>query len=105
MMQDIRFAQRPLVRRLRLKNYKSIGDCDIKLGTLAILVGPNGSGKSNVIDSLRFVTDALRDNLDLAFRNRGGDRSGPAKIYGTSKQYVCIPGTEPARGSTGPIRF
>lgn len=60
------------VRRLVLKNYKSIGGCDLALGPLTFLVGPNGSGKSNCVDGLRFVTEALGTSLDHALRDRGG---------------------------------
>lgn len=66
-MDDSRF-----VTRVRLKNYKSIGDCSISLRPLTFLVGPNGAGKSNFLDALRFVTDALRTSLDHALRERGG---------------------------------
>lgn len=61
-----------LIRRLSLKNYKSIADCDVILRPLTFLVGPNGAGKSNFLDALRFVTDALRSSLDHALRERGG---------------------------------
>ncbi|WP_373370701.1 AAA family ATPase [Brachybacterium paraconglomeratum] len=44
------------IRRLRLKNYRSVAACDLALGNLTFLVGPNGSGKSNVVDSLRFTS-------------------------------------------------
>jgi predicted ATPase len=71
-MEDIRFEPRPLIKRLRLRNYRSVGRCEIDLHALTILVGPNGSGKSNIIDSLSFVRDALRDRLEYAFRHRGG---------------------------------
>ena len=36
------------LRRLSLKNYRSIGSCDLGLGPLAIFVGQNGAGKSNI---------------------------------------------------------
>jgi len=62
----------PLVTRLVLRNYKSVKACDVSLPRLAFLVGPNGAGKSNVLDSLRFVADALRTTLDHALRDRGG---------------------------------
>lgn len=55
-------ATSPFLTRVRIKGYKSITACDIKLGSLAFLVGPNGSGKSNFIDALRFVADALTDS-------------------------------------------
>ena len=62
----------PYITRVRLKDYRSIAECDVQLGPLTFLVGPNGSGKSNFLDALRFVSDALRDALDHALRNRGG---------------------------------
>lgn len=60
------------VRRLQLRHYRSIESCDVRLGPFTVLVGPNGSGKSNVVDSLRFVSQALNENLDNALRDRGG---------------------------------
>jgi len=61
-----------LLRRVRLKDYKSIATCDVELGRLVALVGRNGSGKSNFLDALRFVTDGLTTTLDHALRERGG---------------------------------
>ena len=61
-----------LITRVVIRNYKSIGACNVRLGPLSILVGPNGSGKSNFVDALRFITDALRYSLDHALRDRGG---------------------------------
>ncbi len=60
------------VRRIQLRHYRSIGSCDVRLGAFTVLVGPNGSGKSNFVDSLRFVSQALNENLDNALRDRGG---------------------------------
>lgn len=65
-------ATTAFLRRVRLKNYRSIGACDVRLGPLTFLVGPNGSGKSNFVDALRFVADALNQSLDHAIRDRGG---------------------------------
>lgn len=60
------------VNRVVLRNYKSIGACDVKLGALTFLVGANGSGKSNFIDALHLVRDALAMSLDNALNERGG---------------------------------
>ena len=62
----------PFLRRVVLKNYKSIAACDVRLGPLAFLVGQNGAGKSNFLDALRFVADGLRNSLDHSLRDRGG---------------------------------
>lgn len=63
---------RRLVRRVVLRNYKSIAACDVSPAQLTFLVGPNGSGKSNFLDALRFVAESLRFSLDHALRDRGG---------------------------------
>ncbi|MBZ5702457.1 MAG: AAA family ATPase [Acidobacteriia bacterium] len=60
------------LKKVILKNYKSIADCEVSLRPLTFLVGPNGAGKSNFLDALRFVTDSLRTSLDHALRERGG---------------------------------
>jgi predicted ATPase len=60
------------VRKVSLKNYKSIARCSVALGPLTFLVGPNGAGKSNFMDALRLVADGLRAPLDYALRERGG---------------------------------
>ncbi len=62
----------PFVRRVRIRNYKSIGYCDVELKRMTILVGRNGSGKSNFLDALRFVVDGLQTSLDHAIKARGG---------------------------------
>jgi predicted ATPase len=60
----------PFLKRVLLRNYKSIQECDVNLGSLMLLVGPNGSGKSNFLDALRFVADSLRSTMDQALRER-----------------------------------
>ncbi len=65
-------ANRRLLTRVVLRNYKSIAACDVSPAQLTFLVGPNGSGKSNFLDALRFVADAVRFSLDHALRDRGG---------------------------------
>ena len=65
-------ADRRLLTRVVLRNYKSIAACDVSPAQLTFLVGPNGSGKSNFLDALRFVADAVRFSLDHALRDRGG---------------------------------
>lgn len=58
--------------RVVLRNYKSIGYCDVPLSPLTYLVGTNGSGKSNFLDALHFVKDSLSGSLDQALTERGG---------------------------------
>lgn len=60
------------LERVILRNYRSIGYCDVRLGPLTYLVGMNGAGKSNFLDALHLVTDALTGSLDNALNVRGG---------------------------------
>ena len=60
------------LKRIVLKNYKSIASCDVQLSSLCFLVGRNGAGKSNFVDALRLVADALNTSLDHALRDRSG---------------------------------
>ena len=60
----------PFVRRVWIRNYKSIEKCAVDLKPLTVLVGRNGAGKSNFLDALSFITDGLRTSLDHAINTR-----------------------------------
>src|SRR5947209_13211452 len=64
----------PFLRRVRIRGYKSIAFCDVRLQPLTILVGRNAAGKSNFLDALAFLRDALDDGLANALKHRGGIR-------------------------------
>ena len=77
-----------------MRNYKSIGNCDVRLGALTFLVGANGTGKSNFLDALHFVQDALTSSLDNALNERGGlpevrrRSSGRPNNFGVRLEFV-----------------
>ncbi len=60
------------IKLLAIRNFRSIAKAQLRLGDLTILVGPNGAGKSNVLDALRFVSDALSITPAHALTLRGG---------------------------------
>ena len=60
-----------MLKRIRIENYRSIGEVDIELGPLTVLVGQNGSGKTNFVDAIHFLCDALTYGLDAALARRG----------------------------------
>ena len=61
-----------MIKRLQVKNYKSLKNLDLELGKRNLLVGPNMSGKSNLIDSLKFLTQTCISGVNAAFLERGG---------------------------------
>ncbi|MEW6694175.1 MAG: AAA family ATPase [Pseudomonadota bacterium] len=58
--------------RLVLYGYKSIAECDIKLGRLNVLIGANGAGKSNFIGFFRLIQRILDERLQLTVGEMGG---------------------------------
>ena len=62
------------IKSIKVRNYRSLGDVNVDLSDLTVLVGANGTGKSNFLDVFRFVGDALTRGLDAALlaHDRGG---------------------------------
>jgi len=60
------------ITQLVLKGYKSIAECDIKLGRLNVLIGANGAGKSNVIGVFRLISRILDRQLQVTVTAMGG---------------------------------
>jgi len=52
------------LRRLKIKNFKSLKDVDIEFDHLNVLIGMNGSGKSTVLQALDFVSQLMRGRID-----------------------------------------
>jgi predicted ATPase len=61
----------PFLRRVRIRNFKSIKFCDVTLEPLTVLVGRNGSGKSNFVEALAFLRDVLTGGVRDAVRKHG----------------------------------
>ncbi len=64
--------ERFFISRVALRNFKSIRQCDVRLGQLTFLVGLNGSGKSNLVEAIRFLSLALNASLESALVIGGG---------------------------------
>ncbi|MBM7117190.1 AAA family ATPase [Archangium primigenium] len=95
----------PFLKRVQLRNYRSIAACHLELGPLTFLVGPNGSGKSNFLDALRLVTDALRTSLDHALRDRGGVNEVRQRSSGHPKNFAVRLDFQLPQGDFGHFAF
>jgi len=60
------------ITHVAIKDYRSIGSCDVELQPLTLLVGPNGSGKSNFLDALRLLHECMREPLHQVVHSRFG---------------------------------
>ncbi len=45
-----------MIRRIAIKNYKSLRSVEVQLQSLSVLFGPNAAGKSNFIDALQLLS-------------------------------------------------
>jgi predicted ATPase len=61
-----------MLKRLILRNFKSIASASVDFGKLTFLIGRNGSGKSNVADALAFLSESTEWPLQTIFNRRGG---------------------------------
>ncbi len=59
-----------MLNRLKIRNFRSLADVDIKLDALSVLFGPNGAGKSTFLDTIWFVRDCAIRGVDEASSDR-----------------------------------
>ena len=77
-----------MIKRLRVENFRSLKELDLRPGLTNVLVGPNAAGKSNIVDVLKFLTDVASQGLGRALTNRQGyhelvwkgKETGPVRI-------------------------
>lgn len=60
-----------MIRALEIQRYRSIEHANLALGPVRILIGANAAGKSNVLDALRLLAEAVRDDMETAVTRRG----------------------------------
>ena len=57
-----------MLRRIKIRGYKSLADISLELQPLTVLFGPNAAGKSNFLDALQLLSrTAVSHNLKAAF--------------------------------------
>lgn len=59
-----------MLKKLKVKNFRSLKDFEIEFGKFNVLIGENGCGKTNVFDCINFLHDAIESNLYNAVEKR-----------------------------------
>ena len=64
-----------MLRRIRIRGYKSLQDVEVSLPPLAVLFGPNAVGKSNFLDALQLLSKlgtsrTLKEAFDPPYRGK-----------------------------------
>jgi len=60
------------IKKLQIKNFKSIKETNIDFAPLSMIVGANATGKSNLINVFRFIGNIATNGLDNAIALQGG---------------------------------
>lgn len=63
-----------MIKSIYIKNFKSVVDLSLELGTFNVLIGENGCGKSNILEAIAFGAAASADKLDYEFLGSRGIR-------------------------------
>ncbi len=80
----------PFLRRVRIRGYKSIAFCDVRLMPLTILVGRNAAGKSNFLDALGFLRDGMEVGVIEAVKRRGSWSSAICLVSDTGRIEIEV---------------
>ncbi|HEY7425412.1 MAG TPA: AAA family ATPase [Gemmataceae bacterium] len=56
--------------QLKVKNYRSLAELSLEIGSINVLFGPNGSGKSTLLDTIWFFRDCAIRGVELASSTR-----------------------------------
>lgn len=64
-----------MLKRIKIKGYKSLRDLDVNLKPLSVLFGPNAVGKSNFLDALQLLSKVvssrtLKDAFEPPYRGK-----------------------------------
>lgn len=71
-----------MIKEINIKNFKSIVDLPLDLGTFNVLIGENGCGKSNILEAIAFGAAASANKLDFEFLGSRGIRvTNPEFMY------------------------
>lgn len=71
-----------MIQSIQIKNFKSVVDLSLDLGTFNVLIGENGCGKSNILEAVAFGAAASADKLDYEFLGSRGIRvTNPEFMY------------------------
>lgn len=83
---------------LTVRGFRRLGEVDLELRPLTVLIGANGVGKSSVLDALSILASSAQGNLNAAVSEMSGlaamatyDRTSEVS-FGIS---MTVPGYEP----------
>jgi predicted ATPase len=93
-----------MITRLQVRNFKSLRELDMQLGSINVLVGPNMAGKSNILDVFRFLHEVIfpdsgREGVPFAIAQRGGVNEVLWKGWDDKLIKIALEAADPTQAS------
>ncbi|MGH7173170.1 MAG: AAA family ATPase [Gemmataceae bacterium] len=86
-----------MIRKVRIRNYKSITNLDLDLERITTLIGANGSGKSNILEAITLASAAAQNKLDNEFLASRGVRVTDTRFMRCAFGDATLPSSEAAK--------
>lgn len=86
-----------MIKRIKIRDFKSIREIDLELGPITVLVGRSGTGKSNLVQAIRFLRNLLLNHSQAVEYESGWWKIvpvGESKPKPTIEVSFTIPGEE-----------
>ncbi len=86
-----------MIKRIRIRDFKSIREVDLELDELTVLVGRSGTGKSNLVQAIRFLRNVLIHQDQAINYEFGWERIvpvGESRPNPTIEVCFTVPGEE-----------
>ena len=86
-----------MIKRIKIRDFKSIRELDLKLDPVTVLVGRSGTGKSNLVQAIRFVRNLLLNYEEAINYESGWERIVPVgeqKPRPSFELFFSIPGDD-----------
>ncbi len=83
-----------MIKKITLKNYKSILDLELELGKFNVFIGENGSGKTNILEAVGMIAAAknqrtsIQDLSNLGMRVAKPDLTFSSFLNKKSDRYI-----------------
>ena len=78
-----------MIKRIKIRDFKSIREVELELGSVTVLVGRSGTGKSNLVQAIRFLRNLLLDQNEAVNFEFGWGRIVPVGNPGRKQPSRC----------------
>ena len=69
------------LKKITIKNFKSLYDVSFDPGRVNVFIGANGSGKSSILEAIGVLSAAMTDRVNAVSLQRKGVRLSTSALY------------------------